>query len=109
MIDVHGQHNFSKAIKVAKQVFNTLTEYIQVSQFPFTLGITTSALWLLLVEMFLEMKNEKCNHSHYRCLHPGPMYWQPAESSSQSAVGCCGGFPSCLCPHADEALSGIEH
>uniref|UniRef100_A0A665VDB3 Ryanodine receptor 2b (cardiac) n=1 Tax=Echeneis naucrates TaxID=173247 RepID=A0A665VDB3_ECHNA len=29
VIDAHGQHNFSKAIKVAKQVFNTLTEYIQ--------------------------------------------------------------------------------
>ncbi|XP_045927387.1 ryanodine receptor 2 [Micropterus dolomieu] len=29
VIDIHGQHNFSKAIKVAKQVFNTLTEYIQ--------------------------------------------------------------------------------
>lgn len=32
MIDVHGQHNFSKAIGVSKQVFNTLTEYIQVGQ-----------------------------------------------------------------------------
>ncbi|XP_070696712.1 ryanodine receptor 2 [Pempheris klunzingeri] len=29
VIDVHGQRNFSKAIEVAKQVFNTLTEYIQ--------------------------------------------------------------------------------
>ncbi|XP_040906318.1 ryanodine receptor 2 [Toxotes jaculatrix] len=29
VIDIHGQHNFSKAIEVAKQVFNTLTEYIQ--------------------------------------------------------------------------------
>ncbi|KAA8583639.1 hypothetical protein FQN60_014847 [Etheostoma spectabile] len=29
VIDVHGQQNFSKAIQVAKQVFNTLTEYIQ--------------------------------------------------------------------------------
>ncbi|XP_071766090.2 ryanodine receptor 2-like [Centroberyx gerrardi] len=29
VIDVQGQHNFSKAISVAKQVFNTLTEYIQ--------------------------------------------------------------------------------
>ncbi|KAM3863107.1 ryanodine receptor 2-like [Diretmus argenteus] len=29
VIDVHGQRNFSKAINVAKQVFNTLTEYIQ--------------------------------------------------------------------------------
>uniref|UniRef100_A0A3Q3G7S4 Ryanodine receptor 2b (cardiac) n=1 Tax=Labrus bergylta TaxID=56723 RepID=A0A3Q3G7S4_9LABR len=29
VIDFHGQQNFSKAIEVAKQVFNTLTEYIQ--------------------------------------------------------------------------------
>ncbi|XP_068576132.1 ryanodine receptor 2 isoform X5 [Cebidichthys violaceus] len=29
VIDQHGQQNFSKAIEVAKQVFNTLTEYIQ--------------------------------------------------------------------------------
>ncbi|TWW78271.1 Ryanodine receptor 2 [Takifugu flavidus] len=29
VIDVHGQHNFFKAIGVSKQVFNTLTEYIQ--------------------------------------------------------------------------------
>ncbi|KAM9848015.1 LOW QUALITY PROTEIN: ryanodine receptor 2-like [Aulostomus maculatus] len=29
VINEHGQHHFSKAIKVAKQVFNTLTEYIQ--------------------------------------------------------------------------------
>ena len=31
VIDEHGQKNFSKAISVAKQVFNSLTEYIQVS------------------------------------------------------------------------------
>ncbi|TNN69667.1 Ryanodine receptor 2 [Liparis tanakae] len=31
VIDAHGQQNFSKAIEVAKQVFNSLTEYIQVS------------------------------------------------------------------------------
>ncbi|XP_014010249.2 ryanodine receptor 2 [Salmo salar] len=29
VIDEHGQRNFSKAISVAKQVFNSLTEYIQ--------------------------------------------------------------------------------
>ncbi|XP_047191096.1 ryanodine receptor 2-like isoform X3 [Scophthalmus maximus] len=29
VIDMHGQQNFSKAIEVSKQVFNTLTEYIQ--------------------------------------------------------------------------------
>lgn len=32
VIDAHGQQNFSKAMEVAKQVFNTLTEYIQVSK-----------------------------------------------------------------------------
>lgn len=31
VIDEQGQRNFSKAIQVAKQVFNTLTEYIQVN------------------------------------------------------------------------------
>ncbi|XP_009707216.1 PREDICTED: ryanodine receptor 2-like, partial [Cariama cristata] len=31
VIDEQGQRNFSKAIQVAKQVFNTLTEYIQDS------------------------------------------------------------------------------
>lgn len=33
VIDEQGQRNFSKAINVAKQVFNTLTEYIQVLSF----------------------------------------------------------------------------
>lgn len=32
VIDEQGQRNFSKAINVAKQVFNTLTEYIQVRE-----------------------------------------------------------------------------
>lgn len=34
VIDEQGQRNFSKAINVAKQVFNTLTEYIQVLLIP---------------------------------------------------------------------------
>lgn len=38
VIDEQGQRNFSKAIQVAKQVFNTLTEYIQVN-------IYISAIW----------------------------------------------------------------
>ncbi|XP_057253162.1 ryanodine receptor 1-like, partial [Pezoporus wallicus] len=29
VIDEHGKRNFSKAMAVAKQVFNSLTEYIQ--------------------------------------------------------------------------------
>lgn len=31
-MDEAGQRNFSRALAVAKQVFNSLTEYIQVSQ-----------------------------------------------------------------------------
>lgn len=30
MIDESGQRNFSKALAVTKQIFNSLTEYIQV-------------------------------------------------------------------------------
>lgn len=30
IIDESGQHNFSKALAVTKQIFNSLTEYIQV-------------------------------------------------------------------------------
>lgn len=32
IIDEPGKRNFSKAMTVAKQVFNSLTEYIQVSE-----------------------------------------------------------------------------
>lgn len=32
IIDEAGQRNFSRALSVAKQVFNSLTEYIQVKQ-----------------------------------------------------------------------------
>lgn len=32
IIDEAGQRNFSRALAVAKQVFNSLTEYIQVPQ-----------------------------------------------------------------------------
>ncbi len=30
VMDEAGQHNFSKTLAVAKQIFNSLTEYIQV-------------------------------------------------------------------------------
>lgn len=32
-MDEAGQRNFSKALNVAKQIFNSLTEYIQVTFF----------------------------------------------------------------------------
>lgn len=31
-MDEAGQRNFSKALAVAKQIFNSLTEYIQVTE-----------------------------------------------------------------------------
>lgn len=34
VIDEAGQRNFSRALAVAKQVFNSLTEYIQVAPVP---------------------------------------------------------------------------
>lgn len=36
----------------------------------------------------------------------GSLYWQPAEPGTQQAVGRCCGLPSCVCPHADEVVSG---
>ncbi|TKS85783.1 Ryanodine receptor 2 [Collichthys lucidus] len=84
VIDVHGQHNFSKAIKVAKQVFNTLTEYIQLT--------------------CLSEKRDVCFNDAAHIV--GPVHREPTKSGSQSSVGCCCGIPSCLCAYADEALSG---
>lgn len=54
IIDEQGQRNFSKAIQVAKQVFNTLTEYIQVNVKTFLLlrkrkKVSKRLLWQGLV------------------------------------------------------------
>lgn len=40
IIDEPGKRNFSKAMTVAKQVFNSLTEYIQVRKFLYEWYIT---------------------------------------------------------------------
>ncbi|XP_052009298.1 ryanodine receptor 2 [Xyrauchen texanus] len=49
VIDERGQHNFSKAISVAKQVFNTLTEYIQGPCTGNQQSLTHSRLWDAIV------------------------------------------------------------
>ena len=36
----------------------------------------------------------------------GPVYWEPAESGTQQAMGCSGGIPACVCQYADEAVTG---
>lgn len=39
---------------------------------------------------------------------PGSVHWEPAESGSQQAVGCCGGIPARFRQHADEVIPGID-
>ena len=35
------------------------------------------------------------------------MYWEPAESGSQQAVGRSGGLLARFCQHADEVIPGV--
>ncbi|CAF0782285.1 unnamed protein product, partial [Didymodactylos carnosus] len=44
-VDAHGKENFCRAISVAKQVFNTLTEYIQGPCPQNQLALANSRLW----------------------------------------------------------------
>ena len=44
-VDAHGKENFCRAINVAKQVFNTLTEYIQGPCPQNQLALANSRLW----------------------------------------------------------------
>ncbi|CAF3538671.1 unnamed protein product [Rotaria sordida] len=44
-VDAHGKENFCRAINVAKQVFNTLTEYIQGPCLQNQLALANSRLW----------------------------------------------------------------
>lgn len=97
VMDEAGQRNFSRALAVAKQVFNSLTEYIQVSQKQ-NAGSEKDFSFFLF---FLIFKTTLC-------LFPGPMRRQPAESGSQQAVGRCGRVPACLCQHADEVVTGLS-
>lgn len=92
VIDEPGKKNFSKAMTVAKQIFNSLTEYIQV-------------------------KYEQIRHLHWlgvyyvcntQALSSGSMHRQPAVPGPQQAVGCYSWVPSCLCPHDDEAGTGTH-
>lgn len=46
------------------------------------------------------------NDNHLSVHAIGSLYWKPAEPGTQQAVGCCCGLPSCICTHADEAVSG---
>lgn len=92
VIDEPGKKNFSKAMTVAKQIFNSLTEYIQVTS-------KQTGLLLRLVG------HNVCNT---RFPSTGPLHGQPAVSGPQQAVGRYCWLPPCLCPHDDEASTGTH-
>lgn len=63
---------------------------------------TKLTLSLLLSSLFWHIRNDCC----LSVSAPGSLHWKSAEFGPQQAMGCGGGFSSCICPHADEAVSG---
>lgn len=53
IIDEPGKRNFSKAMTVAKQVFNSLTEYIQVRGFLCAPSTISESPWVTLTQVFI--------------------------------------------------------
>lgn len=148
VMDEAGQRNFSKALAVAKQIFNSLTEYIQVQyhnsfnnnisishsyrryelplcswgmNFPYAVEIWTSPMQLVwvciicdhdytILTLLLFALSLFCPPPLCSTLSgPGSMYWEPAEPGPQQAMGCSGGFPTCVRQHADETITGNRH
>lgn len=86
VIEEQGKRNFSKAMSVAKQVFNSLTEYIQVG----------SALGAL--------RRQSCLHPTLRLGASGhPLFPRdPAPETSRVWRTVASGMPwwaSCTCSH----------
>lgn len=56
----------------------------------------------------LQLSSDRIFYDHHSLhLSPsGPVYWEPAEFSSQQTVGCSCGLLACVCQHANEAVSG---
>lgn len=78
---------------VAKQIFNSLTEYIQV-KYEKKKKNSRAAGFLL------------CNKTQF--LSVGPLHRKPAVSGPQQAVGCHCWLPSRLRSHDDEAGAGTK-
>lgn len=92
VIEEQGKRNFSKAMSVAKQVFNSLTEYIQVGPACWA-GAGRPRAWFSRCPLL-------------RPRPPGPLHREPAEPGAQPPLGRRGGVPARICPHDDEARSG---
>lgn len=92
VIEEQGKRNFSKAMSVAKQVFNSLTEYIQVGP---------AGCW------GRAGKSAPRRAAPSRSPPPaGPLHREPAEPGAQPPLGRRGGIPARVRPHDDEASSG---
>lgn len=96
IIDEPGKRNFSKAMTVAKQVFNSLTEYIQVIyQHHLRCPLTLFSLYYIPVTLLL-----------WCFFTTGSLYGESAVSGPQQVVGRRGGFPARVRTHDDEACTG---
>uniref|UniRef100_A0A8C2U1P0 Ryanodine receptor 2 n=1 Tax=Coturnix japonica TaxID=93934 RepID=A0A8C2U1P0_COTJA len=84
VIDEQGQRNFSKAIQVAKQVFNTLTEYIQGPCTGNQQSLAHSRLWdavvgFLHVFAHMQMKLSQVSFSGFHIRVCLPMLYQSSS------------------------------
>ncbi|ELW68100.1 Ryanodine receptor 2 [Tupaia chinensis] len=105
VIDEQGQRNFSKAIQVAKQVFNTLTEYIQGPCTGNQQSLAHSRLWDAVVgflHVFAHMQMKLSQRSFSKCRFHGserpvshqstdpafPGWIRAAEALGVPSLGC---------------------
>ena len=98
IMDEPGKRNFSKAMTVAKQVFNSLTEYIQVKRVAPQLVCRETKTLISHTALNLHLSSPS-----------GSLYWKPAVTGPQQVVGRCGRLPARLRSHDDETRSGEEH
>lgn len=85
-------------MSVAKQVFNSLTEYIQVEP---------ASGWGRAHPHPAKRPGSAPQQPSSLC-PAGPLHREPAEPGAQSSLGRRGGIPACVCPHDDEACSGLR-
>ncbi|KAJ8342366.1 hypothetical protein SKAU_G00322940 [Synaphobranchus kaupii] len=90
IIDEPGKRNFSKAMTVAKQVFNSLTEYIQGPCTGNQQSLAHSRLWDAVVgflHVFAHMMMKLAQMHSDPGLRNGDRFWSRAHSEDSSQIG----------------------
>ncbi|KAI1903502.1 hypothetical protein AGOR_G00027850 [Albula goreensis] len=90
IIDEPGKRNFSKAMTVAKQVFNSLTEYIQGPCTGNQQSLAHSRLWDAVVgflHVFAHMMMKLAQMHSDPGLRNGDRFWSRAHSEDASQIG----------------------